>query len=48
MDFQLVQTGTPQLSVRLEPLVELDEGLRPNAIKTTLAVRTHRYQARVT
>jgi hypothetical protein len=47
MELQLVQTGTPQLSVRLEPLVELDERLCPNAIETTLAVGTRCDQPRV-
>jgi hypothetical protein len=47
MEFQLVQTRTPQLPVGLEPLVELDERLGPNPIETTLAVRTRCDQARV-
>jgi hypothetical protein len=47
MEFQLVQTGAPQLSVRLEPFVELYERLRPNPIETTLAVGTRCDQPRV-
>jgi hypothetical protein len=38
MDFQSVKVRGPQLAVSVEPVVELGQGLRANAVKTALRV----------
>ena len=38
MLFELVEAGAPHLAIGLEPLVELDERFRAQAVQTALAV----------
>lgn len=41
MAFELVDAGAPELAVRLQPIVELDERLGAQAIEPSLAVGAH-------
>src|SRR5579871_4298985 len=46
--FELVEAVAPELAVRLQPVVELDQRLGAYAIEPPLAIGSHRHQARLT
>jgi len=48
MLLELVETVAPHLSVRLEPCVQLDEGLATDAVEATLTIGAYTNQAGIT
>jgi hypothetical protein len=45
--FEAIEVGRPELAVRREPVVELRERFRPDAIQAALCVRAHLDEARL-